>query len=152
MYFFLVSFMQLRQWAYLQAVVDTSLTYGNSRCRQAYDRSGKPVQEGYDESPKAGGGGETHIQPPPATLPEKRNRPILQIAASSCWARWAGASLQASTSDGATGSLASATCHCHSSFSRRGGWKRGEMELDGDMMRQLINTSTTPLFDCDEPA
>ena len=44
--------------------------------------SGKAVQEGY-ESLQAGGGGETHIQPAAATLPEKRNRPILQIAASS---------------------------------------------------------------------
>ena len=37
--------------------------------------SGKAVQEGY-ESLQAGGGGETHIQPAAATLPEKRNRPI----------------------------------------------------------------------------
>ena len=91
--------------------------------------SGKAVQEGY-ESLQAGGGGETHIQPAAATLPEKRNRPILQIAASS----YRAGGRQASTSDGATGSLASATCHIiHSSFRRRGRWKRRERRRGGNL-------------------
>ena len=96
MYLSFFSFLsQFRQWTYLSALVDTSQTYGNSRWSQA--GGSQAVQEGC-ESLEAGGrrvavgaAGETHI---PAsllqTLPEKRNRPILQIAASSYVAGMAG--------------------------------------------------------------
>ena len=63
-----------------------------------------------------------------ALLPEKRNRPILQIAASSCAGEAGGSNASISLPDGATGSVASAPCHRHSSFRRRERWERMEME------------------------